>query len=171
MAALLFLSAGIPLLSAGQDFLRSKLGVNNTYQRGDLNALDYRRLHRFASTHAYFADWIAFRRGDLGRLLRHGDRPGEGFFRFFHGFGGPALACLLNADRSRGPERLLFAINPTLQDATLALDESVLGPDPAAWRLLADQDRFYLGDAHGSRRPLEASLWLPPLACALWAAR
>lgn len=171
MAALLFLSAGIPLLSAGQDFLRSKLGVNNTYQRGDLNALDYRRLHRFASTHAYFADWIAFRRGDLGRLLRHGDRPGEGFFRFFHGFGGPALACLLNADCSRGSERLLFAINPTLQDATLALDESVLGPDPAAWRLLADQDRFYLGDAHGSRRPLEASLWLPPLACALWAAR
>ncbi|MFM8335783.1 MAG: alpha-amylase family glycosyl hydrolase, partial [Opitutaceae bacterium] len=149
MAALLFLSAGIPMLSAGQDFLRSKLGVNNTYQRGDLNALDYRRLHRFASTHAYFADWIAFRRGDLGRLLRHHDRPAEGFFRFFHGFGGPALACLLNADRSRGPERLLFAINPTLQDVTLALDEAALAPDPAAWRLLADQDRFYLGDAHG----------------------
>ena len=114
---------------------------------------------------------VAFRRGDLGRLLRHHDRPAEGFHRFFHGFGGPALACLLNADRSRGPARLLFAINPTLQDATLSLDEAVLGPDPAAWRLLADQDRFYLGDAHGARRPLEASLWLPPLACALWAAR
>jgi 1,4-alpha-glucan branching enzyme len=44
MAAVLFSSIGIPMLSAGQDFLRSKEGVTNTYQRGDLNALDYRRL-------------------------------------------------------------------------------------------------------------------------------
>src|SRR5207248_6214987 len=35
MAALLFMSLGVPMLAAGQDFLRSKGGANNTYQRGD----------------------------------------------------------------------------------------------------------------------------------------
>ena len=65
MAALLFMSLGVPMIAEGQDFLRSKHGVNNTYQRGDLNALDYRRLYRYLGTHVYFADWIAFRRGEL----------------------------------------------------------------------------------------------------------
>ena len=45
------MSVGIPMLAQGQDFLRSKRGVNNTYQRGDLNALDYKRIYRYSSTH------------------------------------------------------------------------------------------------------------------------
>ncbi len=117
MAALLFMSLGIPMLASGQDFLRSKRGVANTYQRGDLNALDYRRLYRYLGTHAYFADWIAFRRSARGRLLRQFSRPGEGFFKFFPAPNSPApLAALYNADRSQGALRLLFAINPTLGD-------------------------------------------------------
>ncbi|HEY5229011.1 MAG TPA: alpha-amylase family glycosyl hydrolase, partial [Opitutaceae bacterium] len=70
MASILFMSIGIPMLAAGQDFLRSKGGMGNTYQRGDINALDYKRMYRNLATHAYFADWIAFRRGTKGRLLR-----------------------------------------------------------------------------------------------------
>jgi len=168
MAALLFMSLGVPMIAAGQDFLRSKHGVNNTYQRGDLNALDYRRLYRFTSTHAYFADWIAFRRGWYGRLLCHFQRPGEGFFKFFHAPGGPALGVVYNADLSLGSGRLLFAINPTLNEFTLPLDAETAGANAGDWQMLADQDRFYLADAHGARRPVEPELWLPPLGCALW---
>ena len=40
MASLLFASLGVPMLAQGQDFLRSKRGIENTYQRGDINALD-----------------------------------------------------------------------------------------------------------------------------------
>jgi len=39
MAAILFSSVGHSDAGCGQDFLRSKQGVNNTYLRGDLNAL------------------------------------------------------------------------------------------------------------------------------------
>ena len=56
---------------------------SDTYLRGDLNALDYRRLYRYSGTHAYFAEWIAFRLSDRGRLLRQWSRPSEGFFRSF----------------------------------------------------------------------------------------
>ena len=119
MAAILLASVGIPLLAEGQDFLRSKHGVNNTYLRGDLNALDYRRLYRHLGTHAYFADWIAFRRSETGRLLRQHSRPSEGFFAFHLLPGSPALAVVYNADFSQGPVRLLFAVNPTLGDVII----------------------------------------------------
>jgi pullulanase/glycogen debranching enzyme len=168
MASLLFMSLGIPMLAEGQDFLRSKHGVNNTYQRGDLNALDYRRLYRFQGTHSYFADWIAFRRGDFGRLLRPWTRRSEGFFQFTYANGSPALAALYNADRSQGPARLLFAVNPTLSDATIEIGAESASPTHGTWDLLADQERFYLSDSHGAKRPVESQLWVPALSCALW---
>lgn len=166
MAALLFMSVGIPMISAGQDFLRSKHGVNNTYLRGDLNALDYRRLYRHAGTHAYFAEWIAFRRSELGRLLRHFHRVNEGFFQFFHDEGTPAFAALYNADQSLGPARLLFAVNPTVADVMLDMGDSVAA---ACWRQIANHERFHSGQGLGVTQPVEAELFVPALGCALWA--
>lgn len=168
MAAILFMSLGIPMIAAGQDFLRSKHGVNNTYLRGDLNALDYRRLYRYLGTHAYFADWIAFRRGELGRLLRQGTLPTEGFFKFVHAPGSTALAVLYNADFSQGPSRLLFAVNPTSSELTIPIGEDIAGAAPGGWDMLADQDRFYFSDAHGAKKPVEGQLWVPALSCGLW---
>jgi pullulanase len=167
MAALLFMSVGIPMLSAGQDFLRSKHGVNNTYQRGDLNALDYRRLYRYLGTHAYFADWIAFRRGDIGRLLRQWARPSETFFQFYHAPDSSALAAVYNADLSQGPLRLLFAINPTLAEVTIPIGAELVGA-PGAWDPLADHERFYWSGIHGAVLPVEPDLFVPPLGCGLW---
>lgn len=169
MAAVLFSSVGIPMVAAGQDFLRSKHGVNNTYQRGDLNALDYRRLSRFPGTHAYFAEWIEFRLSPAADgILRHWARASEGFFRSFRNGDRPELAMLYNADGSAGSSRLLLAINPTGDDVTIALDAAVVGLD---WRLEADQERFY----HAGRRPpgmqVEANLFVPALGCALWSCR
>lgn len=168
MAALLFMSAGIPMVAEGQDFLRSKQGVNNTYQRGDLNALDYRRLQRHLATHAYFADWIAFRRGAHGRLLRQWARPSETFHQFITVAGSSALAVVVNSDRSQGPVRLLFAINPTQSDVTLPVGATVAGLEPGVWELLADEERFYLSGSRHAGRSVEPQLWLPAQGCALW---
>jgi pullulanase/glycogen debranching enzyme len=165
MAAILFMSVGIPMISAGQDLLRSKRGLTNTYQRGDVNALDYHRLYRYLGTHTYFAEWIDFRRGYLGRLVRRFSRPTEGFFQFFGAADSAPLAVLYNADGSDGHERLLFAVNPTLQDASLAVGKVVA--DVGHWRQLADHERFYF-PGHGSLCPVEANLFLPPLSCGLW---
>ena len=168
MAALLFMSHGIPMIAAGQDFMRSKRGVNNTYLRGDLNALDYRRLYRFLSTHAYFADWIAFRRSEAGQLLRQWSRPSEGFFQFFQTPGAQALAVVYNADFSQGAARLLFAVNPATVDVTIPIGEAIAGSVPGAWEQLADQDRFLASEGHGATEPVEANLYVPALGCGLW---
>ncbi len=167
MAAILFASIGIPMLPAGQDFMRSKRGVSNTYQRGDLNALDYTRVLRYPGTHGYFADWIAFRRSEAGRLLRHYSRASEGFFRFYFAPDSTAAAVVYNADRSMGGKRLMFMVNPTAHDATIALDaEAESGP----WRQLANIDRFLAGDAPGMMHAVKKELFCPALSLGLWIA-
>ncbi len=165
MAAILFASIGIPMIAEGQDFLRSKQGVNNTYLRGDLNALDYRRIYRFPTTHAYFADWIRFRLSEAGRLLRQYSRPSEGFFRFFFHDTSTAAATVYNADRSQGPLRLLFAVNPTLTDAVIQLDASVTA---SRWQQIADHEHFFTARADESTQPVETELFIPALGCGLW---
>lgn len=168
MAALLFMSVGIPMIATGQDFLRSKHGVNNTYLRGDLNALDYRRLYRFLGTHQYFADWIAFRRSELGSLIRHWSRPSEGFFHFVRSPGSSALAVVYNADFSQGPARLLFAVNPSMVDVVVPIGEAIAGHVAGAWEQLADHEHFFASEGHGATEPVEAGLFVPALGCGLW---
>lgn len=164
MAAILLASVGIPLLAAGQDFLRSKHGVNNTYLRGDLNALDYHRLARYPATHAYFADWIRFRRSPRGQLLRHFSRPGEGFFQCFSRAGAPALVAIYNADGSQGRTRLMFAVNPHTEDTTVPIGEfGKLG-----WELIADHECFYHEGRHPPGEVAEPDFFIPALGCSLW---
>ncbi len=164
MAAVLLASIGIPMLAAGQDFLRSKHGVNNTYLRGDLNALDYHRIARFPATHAYFAAWIAFRRSERGRLLRQWSRPSEGFFQAFQGPKLASLVLIYNADGSQGRARLMFAINPTLENTRVEIGEVA----EWKWALVADQEFFY---PEGRRPPgygPSPDLFIPALGCSLW---
>lgn len=167
MTATLFCSLGIPMISSGQDFLRSKHGVGNTYLRGDLNALDYRRIHRFSGTHAYFAAWIAFRLSPAGRLLRQWSRPSEGFFRSFSVENQPALALLFNADSSQGPDKLLFALNTSESDVSFSLPADVAG---MSWTQIADHERFDPNGLPGVTLPVKELLELGGLSCSLWRA-
>ncbi|HRG55757.1 MAG TPA: glycoside hydrolase family 1, partial [Lacunisphaera sp.] len=166
MAAILLASVGIPLLAAGQDFLRSKHGVNNTYLRGDLNALDYHRIARFPATHAYFAAWVAFRRSERGRLLRQWSRPSEGFFQAFAGPGLASLVLIYNADGSQGRSRLMFAVNPTQENTRVQIGAQA----DRAWVLVADQECFYAPGRQPPGYAATADLFVPALGCSLWVA-
>ena len=67
---LVLFSPGIPMLSVGQDFLRGKKGVRNTYLRGDLNALDYSAASEFGGFQQWIRKLIQFRLSSEGRFLR-----------------------------------------------------------------------------------------------------
>lgn len=165
MLAILLASQGVPMLAGGMDFLRSKHGVHNTYQRGDLNAFDYHRLLYFSQTHQYAREWIGFRLGDTGGLLRLDHRPSAGFFKWCFGNGNSAAAVLLNADQSEGAGQLIFAVNPTLENAEIAVE----GWEWDDFVQVADTFRFQSG---GLKPPLyscwEGGLLLPGLSCGLW---
>lgn len=165
MAAFLLCSTGMPMLHAGVDLLHSKQGVNNTYQRGDLNALDYRRAVWYPSTHDFFRAWIRFRRSEQGALLRHYRRPEEGFHAFLFANGSAAFAVVFNANGERGQAQLLAAFNP----GTDPIEIDLGGWGRHRWVRLADQDRF-VGAVPALPDPAftGGAVYLPPLGLGLW---
>ncbi|TVP80637.1 MAG: glycoside hydrolase family 1 [Puniceicoccaceae bacterium] len=165
MASMLFASLGVPMLSAGQDFLRSKHGISNTYQRGDINALDYNRRFVYSGTHGYFREWIRFRRSALGKALRVDGGLPEGYLKFFFAEGSSGAVVCFNADGSADAPQLVYAINPHLEYADIACPEL----RPKALKQIADQERFCLEGLGSARIPLsETNIHLPPLSCGLW---
>jgi len=168
MCAILMMSVGIPMLSAGQDFLRTKQGKNNTYKDGAANALDYRRLRFFSGTHEYFRKWIAFRRSRHGSLLRLWRRPNSAtYLRVFEAEkGSTAAGFLVNADGEMGKGRLFFAVNPGFAPSKIDLQ----GLDLAAFTQVADTENFEEKGLDGAGRlPVEdGAVEIPPLSCALW---
>ncbi len=165
MASLLFSSLGVPMLSEGQDFLRSKFGISNTYQRGDVNALDYNRRFVYSGTHGYFRDWIHFRRSDLGKALRYDGGLTEGYMQFFFAEGSSASVVLFNADRSVDTPQLVYAINPHFEYANIECEDV----KPESLKQIADQERFCLEGIRSACIPVtDTHINLPPLTCGLW---
>ncbi len=166
VSAILFCSIGIPMFAAGQDFLHSKDGMSNTYQRGDLNALDYGRCRHFGRTHEYYRSLIAFRLSSWGELVRLVERPGPGYVRLHADHDRSSAAILFNADASRGPRQLLFAINPH--------EHAVIIPVPDlrrdGWLGIADRenvnphgifdDRFDSAGQFVRLGPLDCGIWV-----------
>jgi pullulanase len=165
MVAIMMCSLGIPMLAAGQDTLRTKRGVHNSYRDGELNAVNYHRLVVYSGTHDYFSYWIRFRCSEHGRLLRLDSPPSADFLRFFGAEHGSALAVLFNADRSKGHHQLLFAVNPHHEMVHISLHDVDLNH----WTQLADHERF---DERGLKRAAlrfsQSRLELLPLTCGLW---
>lgn len=165
MASLLFASLGVPMLAEGQDFMRSKRGIKNTYQRGDVNALDYNRRYVYSGTHGYFRDWIHFRRSSLGKALRYDGCLQDGYMQFFFQEGSSAAVVLFNADLSVDAPQLVYAINPHFEYADIEC--AILKPH--ALTQIADQERFKLDGICSARIPVtDTNINLPPLTCGLW---
>jgi 1,4-alpha-glucan branching enzyme len=165
MVAILMCSLGIPMLAAGQDLLRTKQGIHDSYRAGDINAIDYHRLLEYSGSHEYFRRWIRFRLSERGRPFRLGSRPGDGYLRFFGVEHGSALAALFNADYSQGSRRLLFAVNPHHQGVHIWVGDLGL----AHWKQLADHERFDASGLGCARLPCSHErLELPPISCGLW---
>jgi pullulanase/glycogen debranching enzyme len=165
MVAILMSSIGIPMLAAGQDFLRSKNGIHNSYRSGDVNAIDYQRLLAFSGSHEYFRRWIRFRLSERGKLFRLESRPSDSFLRFFGAEHGSALAVLFNADNSLGEQRLLFAVNPHHATMHIGLPDLHF----ADWKQIADHERFDASGLGCAFLPwIHSRLELPPLTCGLW---
>lgn len=167
MAALLYTSVGVPMLSCGQDYMRSKQGIHNTYQRGDINALNYNRINDFRQTHEYFKNWIAFRASEWGQILRLESNPGKEYLRVFTAENSKlsAAALLFNADRSLGKQQVLLALNPNFHDAKIHLYDV----DGADWLPIADIWNFDskgISDERMNRH--ERNIYLGHMTLGLW---
>ena len=119
----LLLSPGIPMLGSGQDYLRSKKGVQNTYQRGDLNALKYNEFTHTENFHNWTKKLISFRSSQHGNLLRLSEFLPE---EQYHTIDGPKNSFGLfihSPDRDSENSSLLILINPSDQEVKLSIPD------------------------------------------------
>lgn len=167
MASILFVSLGVPMLAEGQDFMRSKLGISNTYLLGDVNALDYKRRLVYSGTHDYFRSWIQFRLSDLGRALRCDGPLQDGYLTFYVAEGSSATVAVFNANRSIDTPQLIFAVNPHFEYVRIACEIDCF----AGAQQIADQERFDTGGLSSAHILIEDNaVHVPPLGCGLWLA-
>ena len=148
---LVLLAAGVPMLYAGDEFLDTRLGYHNPYDRDDeSNWLDWSRRERFAEVHRFVRRLIAFRRARPwlarapwgGRAAWHlpdgpsGAEPAAG--------ADPrAFACHLSeGETATGGEELFLAVNAAGSERVFeppagggwrrAVDTSLAAPRDAA---------------------------------------
>lgn len=163
MAGVLMMSLGIPMVASGVDMLKSKGGTNNTYLRGDLNAIPYTRAAEYSGSADYIRKWISFRLGWEGRLVRLDSFPGSDYFTTSHGWG--AFGMIYNYSRTHGPERLLFVVNPGYHMAELRFS----GIDLAGFVQVADTERWNM---KGLEDPLfgvrQDRVNVPAMSCGLF---
>ena len=84
-ATLLFTSLGKTMIYEGQEFIRSKWGIRNTYNRGDaVNAIRWTDRDRpiAKETLAYYAGLIQLRMSDAGESLRVAQRPPSSYYKW-----------------------------------------------------------------------------------------
>ena len=166
MHVVLLCAAGVPMLSAGQDFLMTKRGVGNTWRRGDLNRLDPVRLERFRSEHDFVARLIGFRLSPAGAPLRPRAAVAPTWMKVTHQEGGEAFAAVINADGGMGPSRILLACNPHDREVVLEL------PQTAAWTPVVVSPFPSCPHAPGPVPVLGSGrVVLPPLGCGVWSVR
>lgn len=110
----LFTSLGIPMIHSGQEFLRSKHGLNNTYDQGDaINALRWTDRDRplAAEAMAYYRGLIHLRQSPEGASFRMRERPPRGYYQWIEPRDEQALGYIVNGDRGHPGNAFVVLLN------------------------------------------------------------
>jgi pullulanase len=113
-ATVVFTSLGMPMLQSGQEFLRSKHGVSNTYNRGDeLNALRWTDRDRplAAEALAYYRNLIHLRQSDAGRAFRVATLPPADYYQWIETNSDQALGYMVNVGHRHPGNAFVVLLN------------------------------------------------------------
>ena len=135
-ATVLFTSLGIPMISEGQEFLRSKWGIHNTYNRGDeVNAIRWTDRDRplAAQALAYYRGLIRLRQSPQGAAFRVAARPPASYYQWVMPPDEQALGYIVNAPRIHEGNGFIVLLN-----ANGATTPFSFNLPPGRWRLIGD---------------------------------
>jgi pullulanase len=158
------------MLGEGQEFLRSKRGLHNTYNQGDaVNALNWRDRERPLADECwrYYAGLIRLRQSAEGAALRIRGPAPDGYYRWIEPAEQRALGYVVNPDRGRPGACLVVLLNAA--DRPVEFDVAF----PAGrWRLVADGRRADAAGIPGVSIPPETNgvrrITLPPVSACIF---
>ncbi len=143
----LFTSLGIPMINEGQEFLRSKYGISNTFDKGDaVNAIrwDDREAPLAATALHYYKALIAFRKSEQGRAFRVTQTPPPGYFTWINPDEPRALGYIVNAPRRHPGNGFVVLLNSS--DRTVDFTFTL---PPGKWRVIGDHQDINLDGLPG----------------------
>jgi pullulanase/glycogen debranching enzyme len=164
-ATVLFTSLGIPMIQSGQEFLRSKHGVGNTYNRGDeLNALRWTDRDRpvAAEALAYYRALMHLRQSPAGQAFRVNGTPPDGYYRWIETRSDQALGYIVNAPRIHPGNGFIVLLNAH----HAAVDFRVALPN-GRWRLIGNGrqlDPAGLPDSQVLSGPANSTISVPAMS-------
>lgn len=162
--ALTLTSIGVPMIAEGADLLRTKNGVNNTYLRGDLNALDYERGAEYSGLRAWVRDFVKFRNSKAAAALKLQHGVGDSYCQFFPSKNSSAAAVMFNADKSKNAPRIFAIFNPADHIALFCVE----GLDLRGFKFIADIDRFDIRGLNEQLSSQHGVASVPPRCFALF---
>ncbi|HEY8241073.1 MAG TPA: hypothetical protein VIH35_06490, partial [Kiritimatiellia bacterium] len=113
-ATILFTSLGIPMLAEGQEFLRSKFGIHNTYNKGDeVNAVRWTDRDRPLASEAlaYYQGLVALRRSPQGAAFRVRDLPSQDYYQWILPPNTKAIGYVVNAKHEHPGQSFVVLLN------------------------------------------------------------
>jgi len=164
-ATALFTSLGIPMLQSGQEFLRSKHGVSNTYNRGDeLNALRWNERERPLAKQAmeYYKGLIAMRQSPQGQSFRVSKQPPSDYYRWIHTQSDQAFGYMVNSPRRHPGNGFIVLLNAGHAQVTF----NVAFP-PGNWRLIGNGTEINMEGIRGGSAvsgPAQANIHVPSMS-------
>lgn len=165
-ATILFTSLGKTMLYEGQEFLRSKWGINDTYNRGDaVNAIRWTDRDRplARETLDYYTGLIHLRTSPEGAAFRVASRPPSTYYRWILPSNPRLFGYVVNVPELHAGRGFVVLFNTG--DAPARLSLTLPGDTP--WRQIADGTTVNLAGLPSA--PLyppsqPATLSLPPLS-------
>ncbi len=139
-ATILFTSLGVPMIAQGQEWIRSKHGIHNTYDQGDaVNALRWNERERpeAARTMAFYRDLIRLRRSPAAAALRWDQAVPDDYFTWVRPADGRALGYIVNGARRYPGAGFIVLLNAADRD----VEFDVPFP-PGQWRLISNGQRM-----------------------------
>ena len=120
-----FTSQGIPFMLSGEELLRTKQGVHNSFESPDsINHLDWSNKERYPQVFKYYSDLIALRRnhpafrlGDANLVRKH--------LEFLEAPDGVVAFLLKNYAGRDDWRNIIVILNPTRKTATVDIPKGM----------------------------------------------
>lgn len=146
-ATVLFTSLGIPMINCGQEFLRSKYGIQNTFDKGDaVNAIRWTdREHPLAAEALrYYKGLAALRQSDEGRSFRIKQHPPEGYYQWITPDNPRCIGYIVNAPRIHAGNGFIILLNGSDQ-----AQEFKFNLPSGRWKIIGDGSSIELAGLSG----------------------
>ncbi len=136
-ATILFTSLGKAMVYEGQEFLRSKWGIHNTYNRGDaVNAVRWTDRERPLAKQAmdYYAGLIRLRMSEEGATFRVAQRPPQSYYRWILPDNPKLMGYVVNVPSLHAGNG--FAVLLNADDREQRLPVELMGD--SAWKMIGN---------------------------------